>query len=504
MHGRQKKERTAEEEAAKEKERCKKVAAYRYAMGLILSKREKKELDEELLKITGQVLASNPDISTLWNIRKEVLTVLKETDFTNFSDVVVQKELDFSEFCLKSNPKSYGAWHHRVWLMRETNFSKVTSELKLCAKYLEYDDRNFHCWDYRRYLVENCSEVTLEQEFDFTTEKISSNFSNFSSWHLRSKILPKLPRDFLDEELELIRNAVFTDPKDQSAWFYHRWLLRSQLPTESPYLIAAQYSFTRLILTFSSKAPTPSQLGVKVVGTDKKIEGIKWTNPWSNTCSKLWECELQDENKNISVQADSSSMMRNFGNMPLSMKIGDIMRNFPNYFDTETEEKNDKLLNLLKEEIAWVQELQELEPDVKWPICTLIMLMRMVDFVGYKQSILTHLDSLMKLDSKRVNYYLDLRSKYLIEWKLVECSNTNTHGLDELLLDLSGLNLTALYYPERMCFHTKIDLSNNALKNCEPFRALVNCKELNLSGNELPKSKLKKTIKGLENLKIEC
>lgn len=86
-----------------------------------------------------------------------------------------------------------------------------------------------HCWDYRRFLLENCNEVTVEQELDFTTEKISSNFSNFSSWHLRSKLLPKLSKDFLGEELELIRNAVFTDPKDQSAWFYHRWLLKSQL-----------------------------------------------------------------------------------------------------------------------------------------------------------------------------------------------------------------------------------------------------------------------------------
>lgn len=168
--------------------------------------------------------------------------------------------MDFTEFCLTNNPKSYGAWHHRRWLVIETEFSRVKQELKLCAKYLEFDDRNckqfiqyktrlmtsrylttfvwlsicfvfaVHTWDYRRFLVENCSEVTLEQELEFTTEKISSNFSNFSSWHLRSKLLPKLAKDYLHEELELIRNAVFTDPKDQSAWFYHRWLLKSQLP----------------------------------------------------------------------------------------------------------------------------------------------------------------------------------------------------------------------------------------------------------------------------------
>jgi len=228
MHGVKRVERSAEEELAKEKERAKKLKAYQHMMKIIFEKRATGDLDVELLRFTAQVLSANPDISTLWNIRREVLLHLKKKEETNFSDLVTN-DLRLVETCLRSNPKSYGAWHHRYWLMKETNFERVPEEIKLCTKYLTFDERNFHCWDYRRYLLENSASVSLEDELKFTTDKIVSNFSNYSSWHLRSTLLPRLSQDFVPDELQLIKNAAFTDPNDQSVWLYHRWLLMSHI-----------------------------------------------------------------------------------------------------------------------------------------------------------------------------------------------------------------------------------------------------------------------------------
>ena len=85
-----------------------------------------------------------------------------------------------------------------------------------------------------------CREILLG-EWEFTTSKIHDNFSNFSAFHYRSKLLPlmirlrqqdsgKLPDNptlvMIQEEFEVITNAIFTEPDDQTAWWYQVFLLR--------------------------------------------------------------------------------------------------------------------------------------------------------------------------------------------------------------------------------------------------------------------------------------
>ena len=57
-----------------------------------------------------------------------------------------------------------------------------------------------------------------------------SRYSGESAAELGPKLL---------EELQLVRNAFFCSPEDQSAWFYHRWLL-AQLAQHSSAAVAPQ------------------------------------------------------------------------------------------------------------------------------------------------------------------------------------------------------------------------------------------------------------------------
>jgi geranylgeranyl transferase type-2 subunit alpha len=70
----------------------------------------------------------------------------------------------------------------------------------------------------------------IQAEWDYTSEKIQQNFSNFSAFDYRSKLFTILmskrkDEDFVKNELDLVHNAIFTEPDDQTAWWYHRFLV---------------------------------------------------------------------------------------------------------------------------------------------------------------------------------------------------------------------------------------------------------------------------------------
>ncbi|XP_050301888.1 geranylgeranyl transferase type-2 subunit alpha [Anthonomus grandis grandis] len=229
MHGRLKVKTTEEQKAEKKKEQQKKLLAYRAGMKKILSTRKNSPYDPESFAISSQLLGLNPDIYTLWNYRKEVVLMEQENSTKDELEgeeklaAFLDKEISLTEHCLLSNPKSYGSWHHRYWILMLHPKPNWDKEFNLCTKYLTYDDRNFHCWDYRR-LITNKIGITLSAEMKFSTDRLNNNFSNYSSWHYRST-LRKLDESCIEEELNLVQSAVFTDPMDSSAWFYLRWVL---------------------------------------------------------------------------------------------------------------------------------------------------------------------------------------------------------------------------------------------------------------------------------------
>jgi geranylgeranyl transferase type-2 subunit alpha len=138
----------------------------------------------------------------------------------------------------------------------------------LCKKMMKMDERNFHCWNYRLWVIEtqlleiaqrvsaqnpdmakmeiwkSHQEALVKEECEIALSMIQKNFSNYSAWHYRAKLMPKfdnsnglvynasyiIPFDGIKQDLETLKHAFFTDPKDQSPWNYHEWLLQQVTP----------------------------------------------------------------------------------------------------------------------------------------------------------------------------------------------------------------------------------------------------------------------------------
>lgn len=181
----------------------------------------------QLFEKNYDILVDLDDFATVWNLRK--IEILKN----EITPEVVERELNICYEVLRSNPKSYWAWHHRRWMIDRCEGYDCHNEVKLIDKLLDYDCRNFHAWRHRRWAVAKCGDLA-ESELEMTTSRIQANFSNFSAWHYRSQ-LSNLPD--LKEEIEMIKSAVWTDSNDQSAWIYFRWILQKpEISSDHAYL----------------------------------------------------------------------------------------------------------------------------------------------------------------------------------------------------------------------------------------------------------------------------
>ncbi|CAL1403703.1 unnamed protein product [Linum trigynum] len=245
MHGRPRKPLKPVDEAAV----AAKAEKLRALQSEFLSNHQNKIYSKEAVELSAKLLEINPELYTAWNYRK--LAVQQnlaqcESDPESVNSIL-NEELKVVENALRQNFKSYGAWHHRKWVL-EKGHSSMDKELGLLDKFQAMDARNFHAWNYRRF-VAALMKRSDEDELEHTQNMIDKNLSNYSAWHNRSVLLSNLMKkaapgftnkdEVLTREYELVREALFTDEDDQSGWFYHLWLLDQTVRSEFPLLVSS-------------------------------------------------------------------------------------------------------------------------------------------------------------------------------------------------------------------------------------------------------------------------
>lgn len=247
---------------------------------------------------------------------------LFENEVTNVKEQLgmIAEELKFLVKAIMKSPKSYTLWFQRQWAIEKglefeaavtqnnTTSMILENELALCDKMLKMDERNFHCWNYRYWVVDvyireiqkrlNAGEQKPEwsdiwqnnllplitKEIEIAYNLITKNFSNYSAWHYRAKLLPKvysqnnrlvnlgyiIPFDKIKEDMATLKHAFFTDPKDQSPWNYHQWLLIQISPIQvtNVDLISQSTDKSILALTLSHKVRNFQNLNVTLTTED--------------------------------------------------------------------------------------------------------------------------------------------------------------------------------------------------------------------------------------------
>ncbi|GAA5837000.1 hypothetical protein JCM3766R1_006501 [Sporobolomyces carnicolor] len=275
---------SVEAERKKRDKQLELIREYTSLVSQLQSNIKAEDYSQDSFNLTTKVLEMNPEFHTGWSMRRTILlkNLLPSSNSTEVRQTLLEQDLGLTNRSLRMNPKNYSVWEHRKWVLETMHRAADWAfEIKMVESFLEKDGRNFHSWDYRRYLINSILSIaseptptgtgsdttaslrvpeplpTTESELAFTTRKISENFSNFSAWHYRTKLLTKLASDKgwnpidcddkddddsrrgdkggegqerrkrIDQEFDLVKQAIWSDPNDQSAWLYHRWLIGS-------------------------------------------------------------------------------------------------------------------------------------------------------------------------------------------------------------------------------------------------------------------------------------
>ncbi|XP_011138435.2 geranylgeranyl transferase type-2 subunit alpha isoform X2 [Harpegnathos saltator] len=502
MHGRVKVRTTAEQEEIQRKEKAAKIAQYKTNIAIVFQKRKDELWDDELLSITKHILLSNPDIYTLWNIRREAFQKNKwnEEEYKQ----MLEDEMSLTESCLRANPKSYSIWYQRCWVIEQMPEPDWKKELGLCAKCLNLDERNFHCWDYREFVVQKAG-ISNEEELEFSNTKILNNISNYSSWHYRSRILFKMfgttseeipiVDEKYREELDLVINATFTDPNDTSAWFYQRWLLDKHVTTCRLWRAYVKKD-TAVVVLDNNMLIKPVSLSLLV---NSETADVEWQLYPNEKFAKLRIAEfanpLEDLNriKEISIELQETVYQLRYSDSEDAWI-------YKNNSSLHKQNSNDKQLN---EQLESYNQLSKMEPDNKWALLTEVLLMKKIDLSKFCTNILNNLMTLSKVDSFRSNYYKDLRSRLLVEYKLHEMWKEESNLEIRSKIDLSGLSLTSLHNNHYFSLFEEVNLGANYLKDhLYQFSTLQRCTKLSLSSNDVTSLKHFPIVRNLEFLSI--
>ncbi|KAI5763815.1 PTAR1 [Gulo gulo luscus] len=204
---------------------------------LLLYRTRKQWLNkDELIDVTCTLLLLNPDFTTAWNVRKEL--ILSGT-------LNPIKDLHLGKLALTKFPKSPETWIHRRWvlqqLIQETSLPSfvtkgnlgtvpaertqrlIQEEMEVCGEAAGRYPSNYNAWSHRIWVLQHLAKLDVKillDELSSTKHWASMHVSDHSGFHYRQFLLKSLISQTVIDGSVLEQNPLRSEPallKDEEA-----------------------------------------------------------------------------------------------------------------------------------------------------------------------------------------------------------------------------------------------------------------------------------------------
>ncbi|NWV22577.1 PTAR1 protein, partial [Origma solitaria] len=195
---------------------------------LVLYRQRKQWLNkDELIDITCTLLLLNPDFTTAWNVRKEL--ILSGT-------LNPLKDLHLGKLALTKFPKSPETWIHRRWVLQqliqenslpslatkgnlgaapvERIHRLVQEEMNVCSEAAGRYPSNYNAWSHRIWVLQHLAKLTVKvllDELSSTKYWVSMHVSDHSGFHYRQFLLNSLICRTVTDNNILAQNQVVNE-----------------------------------------------------------------------------------------------------------------------------------------------------------------------------------------------------------------------------------------------------------------------------------------------------
>ncbi|NXK43898.1 PTAR1 protein, partial [Chauna torquata] len=195
---------------------------------LLLYRQRKQWLNkDELIDITCTLLLLNPDFTTAWNVRKEL--ILSGT-------LNPLKDLHLGKLALTKFPKSPETWIHRRWVLQQliqenslpTLVNKgnlgaapverihrlVQEEMNVCSEAAGRYPSNYNAWSHRIWVLQHVGKLTVKVLLDELTSTkywVSVHVSDHSGFHYRQFLLKSLIGRTVNDNNTLVQNQMVNE-----------------------------------------------------------------------------------------------------------------------------------------------------------------------------------------------------------------------------------------------------------------------------------------------------